>query len=507
MKRSPARRQRGAALLAMVAIFALGASWYLVSRLNAETGLAAATAKARNAQVLDKAKMALIGYVAAQAIKAGENRPGALPCPEAPSDFNDSANEGTISYPCTLPKVGRFPWRSLGMDKLVDTSGEPLWYAVATGWAGASTVINSDCASPASGMACATGRLTVDGVTNDVIALIIAPGPTLKVSASANCAAWNQTRPTTAPPDWRNYLECENASSPADATFATTGPSGSFNDQLVRITVRDLMPAIEAAIANRIQREIVPAINGVYASSDWGFSGSNPVYPYAASFGAPDPGTANTYQGTAGNYQGLLPMFQTVCSSAQLPCSTSLLSFSKPGSDFQTSGSGSIHTQSSCSWSGSVYTCTGQYDQPTIAVTVSIRVTNVAMGLRKFDATKISFTAMNDVAGGWGTQTVPFTSSVTARHRDSGLGHLCELCCQLRPRRPRQPRASGHHRSDRRLVRAQRVVPTDLLCGRGRLHRGHPATVMHDRRQLPDGRERHPCRRAARAPDPCGPQH
>ena len=300
MNRRSALRQRGAALLAMAAIIALGASWYLVTRLNAETGLAAATVKTRNAKVLDKAKLALIGYVAAQAIKAGENRPGALPCPEAPSNFNDAANEGTISYPCTLPKVGRFPWRSLGMDKLVDASGEPLWYAVASGWAGASTVINSDCASPASGMACATGRLTVDGVTNDVIALIIAPGPTLNVSASANCAAWNQTRPTAAPPDWRNYLECENASSPADATFATKGPSGSFNDQLVPITVGDLMPAIEAAIAQRIEREIVPALNTVFKPADWGFAGSNPIYPWAAPFANPGPGAGTSnYQGTS----------------------------------------------------------------------------------------------------------------------------------------------------------------------------------------------------------------
>ena len=171
------------------------------------------------------------------------------------------------------------------------------------------------------------------------------------------------------------------------------------------------MPGIEAAIANRIEREIVPALNGVYTPAVYGFAGSNPVYPYAASFSAPNPGTTNTYQGTTGNYQGLLPVFQSVCASTQLPCSTSLLSYAKSGSDTQTSGSGSIRTQSSCTWSGSVYTCLGEYNQPSLAVTVRIRVTNVAMGLRKFDTTKITYTAMNDTTGGWGTQTIPFAAS------------------------------------------------------------------------------------------------
>ena len=423
MKRSPARRQRGAALLAMVAIFALGASWYLVSRLNAETGLAAATAKARNARVLDKAKMALIGYIAAQAIKAGENRPGALPCPEAPGDFNDPLNngsDGTVSYPCTLPVVGRFPWRTLGLDKLVDASGEPLWYAVATGWAGASTVINSDCASPASGMACATGRLTVDGVTNDVIALIIAPGPTLKVPASANCAAWNQTRPTTAPPDWRNYLECENASSPADATFATKGPSGSFNDQVVRVTVQDLMPAIEAAIAKRIEREIVPALNTVFRPADWGFAGGNPIYPWAAPFANPGPGagTAN-YRGISGTLAGLVPFNRTQCvASASDPrCIPSLITWNgTPSGAYETYGYGYIQSQS-CYWAtADIWECDGEYHEDTLEPWRPIRIEMwagfnfVSRGLRALDTTKITVDARDNGTFTWLPQAVTQTA-------------------------------------------------------------------------------------------------
>jgi hypothetical protein len=442
MRRTPATRQRGAALLIMVMIVGLGATWYLVSRLNTESGLAAAAVKARNQRTLNTAKAALIGYVAAQAIKAGENRPGALPCPVAGADFNDplaNGSDGTVSYPCTLPIVGRFPWRTLGLDKLVDASGEPLWYAVATGWAGANTVINSDCASPSAGtgLACSSpgGRLSVDGVTSDVIALIIAPGPRLNVSASANCTAWNQARSATGTPDARNYLECQNATWPADATFATTGPGGSFNDQVVAITVADILPGIEAAIAKRIEREIVPALNTVYKPSAWGFSGADPVvspayadgyplYPWAATFDSPGPGavTAN-YLGASGTYQGLLPFNQTNCTaSASNPrCQPTLISWQgTPANAVETFGFGYIQTQT-CSWqSGTdIRECTGEYHEddsdPTKPIRLEMTATlnNVAMGLRAIDTSGMTVEARDDVAlGPWQPQAVTYTATM-----------------------------------------------------------------------------------------------
>ncbi|MGH8629157.1 MAG: hypothetical protein ACREU7_00120, partial [Burkholderiales bacterium] len=404
-------RERGMALIALLAVIALGASWFLVTRLNAESNLLTALNRTRNAQVLNQAKQALIGYVAAQAAKSGENRPGALPCPEAPGNFNDTTSEGTVSYPCSLPIVGRFPWRTLGLDKLVDASGEPLWYVIASGWAGANTVINSNCASAASGMACATGRLSVDGVTNDVIALIIAPGPAITVSTSTNCAAWTQTRPTTAPPDWRNYLECQNATSPADTTFATTGPSGSFNDQLVTITVGDLMPAIEAAIAHRIELEIVPQLKAAYVAPSWGLSGTDRVYPFPATFANPD---TSSFTGSSANTRGLLPFPYSetypasgiACTSgASAPrCNTTLVSWSNASPSISYSGVGVTLSSSCAYWGPTDYAaCNGTYTGAPTQITVSGPQSNGAMSLRQlrsatpgfvfwFDLTSFSFT-------------------------------------------------------------------------------------------------------------------
>jgi hypothetical protein len=412
MKSAARRSERGIALIALLAVIALGASWFLVARLNNDSNQVVVANRTRNAAVLNRAKQALIGYMAAQAAFAGENRPGAFPCPEAPGNFYDPANEGTVSYPCSLPIVGRFPWKTLGLDKLVDSSGEPLWYAIASGWAGANTVINSNCASydSASTQACRAGRLSVDGVTGDVVALIIAPGPAITVSASTNCTAWTQTRPMTAPPDWRNYLECQNATNPADNTFATTGPSGSFNDQLVTIGAAEIIPAIEAAIASRIQREIVPPLQTVYTPAAWGFSGTKPIYPYAAPFTDPSTsgmgGATSTLQGVSPIlfYAGLLPVatsetypgsgiFCAAGASAPL-CQPNFVAWTSPS----LAGVGML--QPSCA-AGTANTIVCNYYRtcfiscsatPTYSYTITATIANVGMALRKqsIDTTKMT---------------------------------------------------------------------------------------------------------------------
>ena len=290
------RSARGAALLIMLVVLVLGVSWFSVSRLAAGANFTAA-ARARNAEVFGQAKAALIGYVAQRAARSGENNPGRLPCPEAPGSAG-GPNEGVAAGNCALPAVGRFPWRTLGIEKLVDAAAEPLWYAVSPGWA-----LVPPGTSPLTIHSNSVGQLNVDGEPNAAVALLIAPGPAFSVPAAPGCTARVQAR-SGLPPNVRDYLECENASSPTDANFASRGPAGSFNDHVVKVTAADLLPAIEAAIAHRIEREIVPVLKSVYASAAWGASATNPVFPYAAPFS--DPATSN-YRGAAGTFRGLLP--------------------------------------------------------------------------------------------------------------------------------------------------------------------------------------------------------
>lgn len=426
MMRRVARLQRGATLLAMLAIIALGASWFLVRQLYAESGSMSAERRIRDAQVLNRAKQALIGYVAAQAANSGEDNPGALPCPEAAGYFDNPSQEGQTASSCTLPKVGRFPWRTIGTEKLVDSSGEPLWYVVSPGWgvtsSGFKTNINSN----------TSGQLTVDGAANAAVALIIAPGPAISAPACGGSTAISQTRPTTGTPDLRNYLECENATYPTpDATFVSTGAAGAFNDQVVRVTVADIMPAIEAAVAKRIARDIVPQLQNVYAGTAWGLStAGSRLYPFAAPFADPGPGSGTSnFAGADGIYQGLFPFNQVDCTASSsnprcLPGSalTSWATFSPTPTAYKTGGWGSIDSQS-CSWEtgNAAVVCEGVYREdasypsnPGMRVAMQVRLNNVAMGLRLFDATRMQVQARDDGTTTWLAQTVNHTKTINS---------------------------------------------------------------------------------------------
>ncbi len=248
------RLQRGAALLLLLAVLVLGASWFMVSRTSAlSAGIFTASKRNHNALVLSQAKQALIGYVAMTAAQSGEINPGRFPCPEGAALAGTGAEGISAPYvgPPSAPScatVGRLPWRTLGLDKLVDSSAEPLWYVVSPGWqlvtSATTLTINSN----------TIGQLNVDGQTSAAVALIIAPGAAMNVLASGTvCAARNQARSAPSPAmDARDYIECFDTT--GTPTFATTGPTSSFNDQVVRITVADVMPAIEAAIASRVER-------------------------------------------------------------------------------------------------------------------------------------------------------------------------------------------------------------------------------------------------------------
>jgi len=425
------RRQRGVALLVMVTILAIGAAGLVVSALTAASNRTAQN-RQDNGRALAEAKDALAGWVIGQAILAGENNPGRLPCPEA-AGYIGTANEGIAAGNCTLPAVGRLPWRTLGLAKLLDASGEPLWYVVSPGWAlptvTSTLTINSNTA----------GQLALDGTGNAAIALIIAPGPALNVQASAGCTARAQTRNALAP-DFRDYLECENATSPADVSFVTNGPAGSFNDQVLALTTRDILPGLEAAIAKRIEREIVPRLQTVFAAPSWGMSGVNRVYPFAAPFANPGPGTGTSnYRGVAATYWGLLPFNQTqgcTASPSNPRClADDLVGWMTTPWAYAAGGWGYIQSEN-CYWEGAgtpstipgtyatydARVCDGEYHEddlypanPGLIIALQAKFNNVALGLRALDSTKVEIFAHEDplpfdesIA-----EVIPTTSSVT----------------------------------------------------------------------------------------------
>jgi hypothetical protein len=437
------RSERGVAVMAILALVVLITLYALVTQLRNSTEFTA-DRRNHNAQVLNQAKQALIGYVAQQAAAAGEDNPGRLPCPEHPAYIGNPSKEGiagpgvAVASPnCSL--VGRLPWRTLGIDKLVDASNEPLWYVVSPGiWSLLSSAtqlkINSNTAGP----------LTVDGTPNAAVALIIAPGPAMNVQAAAGCVARIQSRGAPSPTiDARDYLECFDT---AASVFTTAGPSASFNDQVLRITTADIMPAIEAAIAERIKREVVPVLKSVYAAAQWGLSAANPVFPFASPF--LNPGTS-TYQGeyNTGNptqcpnvlsrCQGLLPFTysQGGCGVGDPRCSTTFVSWNTAINPTITATNGVI-LDSNCSFSGTTARCDGHYAgliAQTVQLRMTARATNVAMALRSLDATATAVRTglLSLGAAAQGTVTAAFNIDGSASVTTQGTGPGFDLLLPL----------------------------------------------------------------------------
>jgi hypothetical protein len=423
------KRQGGFAMLAIISLIVMVSAYLLVKQLNASVGFAAEK-RNRNAQVLNQAKQALIGYVAQRALLASENNPGRLPCPEAVNSIGTSSEGIAAPFPgppltSTCAMVGRLPWRTLGLDKLLDAATEPLWYVVSPGWTlqDSSTLLSINSSTQ--------GQLVVDGLPapNEVVALIIAPGQAMTVQAAAGCTARVQSRIAPSPAiDPRDYIECFNS---ATSTFSTMGPSTSFNDQVLRVTTADLLPGIEAAIAERIKREIVPVLRNVYADPAWGsgISATNPLFPYPAPFG--DPSTSN-FQGASGVSQGLLPFNQTQgCDPlADARCTTTLTAWASgtPPDVTKIGGWGWFQTKN-CTWQsgGDVALCEGEYHEdtsepwrPGMIISMTATIQNVAMGLRAFDATKATIEAENDAVGvGAPLQTVPVNITRTMNSNGS----------------------------------------------------------------------------------------
>ncbi len=140
-------------------------------------------------EALAQAKRALLAYAA-----SGPHPPGvllgSLPCP-------DLRNDGYAPGVCAeaVRRLGRLPWRTLGLPDLRDADGERLWYAVSGRFV--ETLAQSPCPLPGSA-ACLNsdtpGAITVResqaaGLatgSNAAIAVVLSPGAALTRQGAAS---------------------------------------------------------------------------------------------------------------------------------------------------------------------------------------------------------------------------------------------------------------------------------------------------------------------------------
>lgn len=123
------RRQGGAFLLLIALVILVATSAFLLRILHSNNKLVM-TSQAGNS-ALYEARDALLGYALAYAHRhptIGDAIPGYLPCPDL--DGDGLADGGAACGSSADSRIGRLPWRSLGLNPPTEGQRECLWYAV-----------------------------------------------------------------------------------------------------------------------------------------------------------------------------------------------------------------------------------------------------------------------------------------------------------------------------------------------------------------------------------------
>ncbi|HZW25262.1 MAG TPA: hypothetical protein VFF26_07255 [Gallionella sp.] len=249
-------RQRGIALMLMLVILILGVAAVLIGSLT--TTALKNERQQKTSLALTQARDALIGRAASD-----DNMPGSLPCP----DTNNDGTADLLSGNHCPSYIGRLPWRTLKLPDLRDGEGERLWYALSPAFRDDDSArpLNSNTKGSLA-IYRADGSSTQTEAGYSAVAVIFSPGSSLGSQSRTTDADKNNAA---------NYLDIANSRNNASGSgpFIAGTKSDTFNDQLVFITTKNLMPLIEQRVAGEVKR----ALASYYANS-----GCN-CYPWADS--------------------------------------------------------------------------------------------------------------------------------------------------------------------------------------------------------------------------------
>ena len=189
----------------VIAILTLAAFGAVLAMDWAALGTAAQRARVSQ-RALAQAREALVAYAADHPISANVG-PGYLPCPDLDDDGWAEATCGSQSGDSgQAQRLGRLPWKTLGLPDLRDGDGERLWYAVSSKYKGLlNCAVSRACLdmTPATALGTitvrdASGAILHDGTLADprraaeggAIAVVIAPGaPLERIAPDGNASA------------------------------------------------------------------------------------------------------------------------------------------------------------------------------------------------------------------------------------------------------------------------------------------------------------------------------
>lgn len=245
------RPSEGGFALPILLILLTAATVFVANRTLQTLGGFNLRASLRTDMALRNARQALIHHAAWE-----DTSPGSLICP----DFD---NDGDADLHCESNAVGRFPWKTVGIERPVDGHGECIWYAISPK---ARSVLQAhmrgpDGTQPAMNPAY-QGDLSIldasSGVSAAAIAVLIAPGHALAGQARTPGAACSNG-PSGA------FLESRDGISNATGgpQFVSSQTDGSFNDRVLPVTADLLFAPVRARVAIELAGRAPTATRGL----------------------------------------------------------------------------------------------------------------------------------------------------------------------------------------------------------------------------------------------------
>lgn len=297
--------QKGVALIIFVFIITLAITVYML-KVHSPAKLRVEQNK-KTQQVLSEAKQALLAYSAEEitvttrvppllrcddkdgngVITAGDSpyepkncncglncmRPGDLPCP-------DMNNDGEAETACNTQsaRLGRLPWKTLGIGDVRDGAGERLWYAVSTRYKNnpRELPLNSETLGTISLRSSTGAPINIASTVSGLVAIVISPGQALTRDNGLvqDRSDGNQNTPA-------HYLDIALGEDNAD--FIDTTANGFIagpvkvlqGGQLITVSNDVVLPItggeVNTLMETRVLIEAVQAVNYFYS-----VNGANP---------------------------------------------------------------------------------------------------------------------------------------------------------------------------------------------------------------------------------------
>lgn len=294
----PPLKQQGMMLIMLVFIVGLAATGYLLHALNPAAMRIERDKK--TAMALAEAKTALIGYAAGVDLTSGTcttncPRPGDLPCPDTD---NDGVAEGSCGNAAGTTgqsrRLGRLPWKTLGLPDLRDGSGERLWYAVSNRYKNNTRYrpLNSDTVATIT-LKNAAGNIINDATsTTGLSAIVLAPGEALvrqdaqvQVRIDANQLVASNYLDTAFGEDNQNFIDGTTNGFISGLVKAVDG-SVIVNDRIISISRDEMLKVMETRVLAEVENSLLDYYCGIgnvsYSTKSCILPGAS--FPYPATF-------------------------------------------------------------------------------------------------------------------------------------------------------------------------------------------------------------------------------